>query len=133
MMTKDERIRFYKSKEWQTTRKRVLERDNYECQQCKRDGKLTTYDKSKRKSLDVDHILSLEHHPEFAHDLNNLETLCIKCHNKRKEIYKKKINGKTKNGKYPRVKKSKAIKILGERAGARLRDNFKNPCITPLL
>lgn len=27
--------------------------------------------------------------------------------------------------------KSKAIKILGERAGARLRDNFKNPCITP--
>ncbi|EVN06823.1 hypothetical protein O955_02757, partial [Staphylococcus aureus M0960] len=24
-MTKDERIRFYKSKEWQTTRKRVLE------------------------------------------------------------------------------------------------------------
>ncbi|WP_309295581.1 HNH endonuclease [Staphylococcus aureus] len=75
MMTKDERIRFYKSKEWQITRKRVLERDNYECQQCKRDGKLTTYDKSKRKSLDVDHILSLEHHPEFAHDLNNLETL----------------------------------------------------------
>lgn len=73
MMTKDERIRFYKSKEWQTTRKRVLERDNYECQQCKRDGKLTTYDKSKRKSLDVDHILSLEHHPEFAHDLNNLD------------------------------------------------------------
>ncbi len=53
MMTKDERIRFYKSKEWQTTRKRVLERDNYECQQCKRDGKLTTYDKSKRKSFDV--------------------------------------------------------------------------------
>ena len=47
----------------------MLERDNYECQQCKRDGKLTTYDKSKRKSLDVDHILSLEHHPEFAHDL----------------------------------------------------------------
>ncbi|HBI3536785.1 TPA: HNH endonuclease, partial [Staphylococcus aureus] len=28
MMTKDERIRFYKSKEWQITRKRVLERDN---------------------------------------------------------------------------------------------------------
>ncbi|CAC8453696.1 phage-associated homing endonuclease [Staphylococcus aureus] len=90
MMTKDERIRFYKSKEWQTTRKRVLERDNYECQQCKRDGKLTTYDKSKRKSLDVDHILSLEHHPEFAHDLNNLETLCIKCHNKKEKRFIKK-------------------------------------------
>ena len=110
----------------------MLERDNYECQQCKRDGKLTTYDKSKRKSLDVDHILSLEHHPEFAHDLNNLETLCIKCHNKKKEIYKKKINGKTKMVNTP-GQKSKAIKILGERAGARLRDNFKNPCITPLI
>ena len=79
MMTKDERIRFYKSKEWQITRKRVLERDNYECQQCKRDGKLTTYDKSKRKSLDVDHILSLEP-VSYTH-------------------------GKMKNGKYPRVKK----------------------------
>ena len=31
----------------------------------------------------------------------------------------------------PGSKKSKAIKILGERAGARLRDNFKNPCIPP--
>ncbi len=46
--------------------------------------------KANYKSLDVDHILSLEHHPEFAHDLNNLKTLCIKCHNKKeKEIYKK--------------------------------------------
>ena len=33
----------------------------------------------------------------------------------------------------PGSKKSKAIKILGERAGARLRDNFKNQCITPPL
>ena len=29
--------------------------------------------------------------------------------------------------------KSKVIKTLGERGGARLRDNFKNPCITPLI
>lgn len=33
----------------------------------------------------------------------------------------------------PGSKKSKEIKTLGERAGARLRDNFKNSCITPLL
>ena len=33
----------------------------------------------------------------------------------------------------PGAKKSKVIKTLGERAGARLRDNFKNPCITPPL
>ncbi len=83
-----------------------------------RDGKLTTYDKSKRKSLDVDHILSLEHHPEFAHDLNNLETLCIKCHNKKeKRFIKKKINGKTKNGKYPGQKNQKRSKYLGNGEG----------------
>lgn len=33
----------------------------------------------------------------------------------------------------PGSKKSKAIKTLGERGGARLRDNFKNPCTTPPL
>ncbi|WP_256089682.1 HNH endonuclease, partial [Staphylococcus aureus] len=49
-------------------------------------------DKSKRKSLDVDHILSLEHHPEIAHDLNNLEKLCIKCHNKKEKRFIKKAN-----------------------------------------
>lgn len=52
---------------------------------------------------------------------------------KEKRFIKKENKWKDENGKYPRVKKSKAIKILGERAGARLRDNFKNPCITPLL
>ena len=33
----------------------------------------------------------------------------------------------------PGSKKSKVIKTLGERLGSKLRDNFKNSCITPLL
>lgn len=33
----------------------------------------------------------------------------------------------------PGSKKSKEIKTLGERLGSKLRDNFKNPCITPPL
>lgn len=33
----------------------------------------------------------------------------------------------------PGSKKSKEVKMLGERLGSKLRDNFKNPCTTPPL
>ncbi len=49
---------------------------------------------------------------------------------KEKRFIKKKINGKMKNGKYP-GSKIESDQNAWERAGARLRDNFKNPCITP--
>ncbi|MDJ1154494.1 HNH endonuclease [Macrococcus caseolyticus] len=86
------RHRFYKSKAWQHTRSVVLARDNRECQECKRNGVLTLGDESKHKSLDVDHILPLATHPHLAHDLDNLETLCIKCHNKKEKRFTKKEN-----------------------------------------
>ncbi|EAG6575944.1 HNH endonuclease, partial [Listeria monocytogenes] len=38
MLTQAERHTFYKSKEWASIRKEVLKRDNYECQECKRQG-----------------------------------------------------------------------------------------------
>lgn len=78
-----ETMRFYKSKAWRDTREQVLKRDNYECQHCKAQGKVTTIDKSKHKSLDVDHIQELETHPDLAHDMDNLVTLCIACHNRK--------------------------------------------------
>lgn len=84
------RHRFYKSRAWQSTREKVLRRDNFECQACKREGRLTTIDNDKRKSLDVDHIKALETHPQLAHDLDNLETLCIKCHNKKEKRFTRK-------------------------------------------
>lgn len=78
-----ETMRFYKSKAWRDTRELVLKRDNYECQHCKQQGKVTTINKNKHKSLDVDHIQELDTHPELAHDMDNLVTLCIACHNRK--------------------------------------------------
>lgn len=62
----------------------ILERDNYECQWCRRDGKVT----SKADSvLEVDHIKELKDYPELALDETNLRTLCKDCHNKRHERF----------------------------------------------
>ncbi|PTH16537.1 hypothetical protein BU607_08410 [Staphylococcus auricularis] len=90
-------MRFYKSKQWRDVREQVLKRDNYECQACKRQGKVTTIDRSKHKSLDVDHILELESHPELAYDMDNLETLCVSCHNKKHNRYQSKWKMKNEN------------------------------------
>ncbi|MGM0122725.1 hypothetical protein IGI37_000091 [Enterococcus sp. AZ194] len=78
--TRADRARFYGSTTWRKLRQQCLERDNYECQWCKYEGKLTTqYD----SVLEVDHIKELEKYPKYALDINNLRTLCKDCHNKR--------------------------------------------------
>jgi 5-methylcytosine-specific restriction endonuclease McrA len=66
---------FYRSTGWRRKRKDILVRDNYECQQCKREG---AYSKAK----DVHHIKRLDAHPELALVDDNLESLCARCHNK---------------------------------------------------
>lgn len=58
----------------------MLERDNFECQWCKGNGKVSDWSNS---VLEVDHIKELEHYPELALELNNMRTLCKDCHNKR--------------------------------------------------
>lgn len=74
-------------------RQKILERDNYECQECKRQGRVTVdiYEKNKndRKKIKlvVDHIKELEDYPELALDPDNLETLCVTCHNKKHGRY----------------------------------------------
>lgn len=76
-------------------RESILKRDNYECQECKRQGKvfIPAMKPDKQKTLDVDHIKSLEEYPELALDPNNLETLCIRCHNiKEKRFFYSKPN-----------------------------------------
>lgn len=81
-------IKFYKHRHWKNNiRLRALERDNYECQECKRRGKYS-------KGRNVHHIKELRDRPDLAYTLSNLETLCIQCHNlehgKEKNIVKKK-------------------------------------------
>lgn len=73
-MTKEDKRRFYKSTPWKHKRLEALERDNYECQECKRQGRY-------HKGEQVHHIKEIYHHPEMALELDNLETLCIRCHN----------------------------------------------------
>lgn len=86
--TLEQKRKFYDSKEWKQIREEVKRRDNYECQECKRNGSVTVdlneYSESaKRKkiALVVDHIKELEDHPELALELDNLETLCVMHHN----------------------------------------------------
>jgi len=85
------RLAFYSSKEWKHTRNEIRKRDNDECQECKRQGKVFTYksEPGKRKRLDVDHIKELEDYPELSLTMDNLETLCIRCHNKKHNRYQK--------------------------------------------
>lgn len=49
-------------------KKKALVRDNYECQECKRQGRVYSdyHDLDKHKRLDIDHIKEIEAHPELA-------------------------------------------------------------------
>ena len=67
--------KFYLSKEWRRIRLKALRRDNFECQECKRQGGFS-------KANTVHHIKHLKDRPDLALDLDNLESLCGPCHNK---------------------------------------------------
>ncbi|MGH0886467.1 HNH endonuclease [Bacillus cereus] len=98
--TKQQKRKFYDSGEWKSIREQVKKRDNYECQECKRNGSVRVdtneYSESaKRKKIQlvVHHIKELEHYPELALDKDNLETVCVNCHNKEhRRVFEKKIN-----------------------------------------
>lgn len=68
-------ISFYKSPKWTSKRGRILRRDSYECQNCKR------YFKTKTATT-VHHIYFYEDYPELALLSWNLISLCNDCHNK---------------------------------------------------
>lgn len=88
--TREQKVKFYKSSDWQVLRQQALDRDNYECQECKRQGKVFTdqHKPDKHKRLDVDHKQEIYTHPELALELENLETLCIRCHNEKHKRWK---------------------------------------------
>lgn len=86
--TKEQKRKFYDSKDWKQLREVVKRRDNHECQECRRQGRVSIdtneYSESaKRKKimLVVHHIKELEHHPDLALEIDNLETICVDCHN----------------------------------------------------
>lgn len=73
-MTEVEKAVFYTSSKWKRFRKRILIRDDYTCQRCKRYGRLTP-------AREVHHIKHLEDFPELAYDPQNCVSLCRACHN----------------------------------------------------
>lgn len=66
---------FYSSSEWQRVRAVAIERDNYLCQRCLKAGTLT------RAAL-VHHKVEVKEDWSQRLALDNLESLCHRCHNK---------------------------------------------------
>lgn len=63
----------YMCARWRLLRRMVLARDKNLCQDCLARG-LTT------SGNQVDHILRAEDRPELFYKMDNLQTLCRKCH-----------------------------------------------------
>lgn len=65
---------FYKSKKWIRKRELILKRDEYKCRECKRYGKTSP-------ATTVHHVIPLDQRPDLKLNINNLISLCDKCHN----------------------------------------------------
>ncbi len=64
---------FYHTPAWRKARRLTLQRDHYLCQHCLRNKKIT-------KATEVHHSKPIDTHPELALELNNLVSLCWRCH-----------------------------------------------------
>lgn len=92
--TKEGRDAFYNSSTWRKLRLDILERDNKECQWCKKKEEVTT---AADTTLIVDHIKELETHPHLALEPSNLRTLCFYHHEVR---HHRMFKGKRKKNKW---------------------------------
>lgn len=69
----------------------ILDRDHYECQDCRKRIKdaaasgtqLIGRDRKIWRAEEVHHIQELKEHPELGLDNDNLVSLCTQCHNLR--------------------------------------------------
>lgn len=66
--------RQYFTARWSKIRAIVLARDNHLCQECVRNGKTEA-------GNEIDHIRKARTNRELFWSLDNLQTLCHKCHN----------------------------------------------------
>jgi 5-methylcytosine-specific restriction protein A len=78
---------FYHSASWLNKRAEILERDNYECQRCKRKGRY-------HKAECVHHKQHLDKRPDLALTDSNLTSLCYSCHDSEHPEKLKKNNPK---------------------------------------
>ena len=70
---------FYDTSKWKKSRDQAYERDEGRCVKC---GKLL----AGVREYNVDHIVSITDYSsdELKYDLSNLQTLCIPCHNNKR-------------------------------------------------
>ena len=68
-----DRQKIYNSKQWRDVRELALLRDCMLCQVCLKN-------KIQTKATEVHHIQYLEHRIDLAYDLDNLISVCSKCH-----------------------------------------------------
>ncbi len=66
----------YTSRKWKAKRLQILRRDKYQCQDCRRYGRI-------REAAEVHHIKHADEYPELVWDSSNLVSLCHACHNAR--------------------------------------------------
>ena len=66
---KSKQYQFYRSRQWQRLRQQVLDRDHYVCQYC-----------GQPNSRTVDHVVPIEYDEKLKDHLDNLATICRKCH-----------------------------------------------------
>lgn len=64
-----------RDKRWPALRLAAKRRDGFKCVQC-----------SARGRLEVDHIKPVRTHPELSFTLENLQTLCIRCHSAKTKL-----------------------------------------------
>lgn len=71
---KDKKItNFYNSPPWKMVRLKALERDLYMCVNCRDRGRYS-------RATSVHHIVKIKDNWELRLSLNNLKSLCEKCH-----------------------------------------------------
>lgn len=94
LIDKNELWRFYKSIEFRHLKEEVLREQHYECQECKKLGKIT-------KADTVHHVQFVRKHPALAlskyytyqgKQYRNLVALCKSCHNKAHPEKRKNFN-----------------------------------------
>ena len=66
----------YNNAEWRALRKKVLERDGYQCRECGATAEESGY------PLEIHHIIPPKGNRELFYDINNCVTLCKCCHAK---------------------------------------------------
>lgn len=80
-------LKIYKSARWQKVRAQQLEKDHYECQRCKHQGKYANVKGLVKytKAVLVHHDFRLRQYPQYAftpvvNGKRNLYSLCQLCH-----------------------------------------------------